>query len=101
MQAWFWQLGLSFMFIPGLINLMVEIYRSCSCRGGVKGSWRQWVVWCAVMTPLYPLYVITNSIDTAVGTLRGKVTERIIENTKLAKLIEIIGESECCIKTNV
>ena len=89
-QAWFWQLGLTFMFIPGLINFTVLIYHYS--RGRERLSWRQWVVWCAVMTPLYPLYVITNSIDTAVNTLRGKVTEEYIEFTKEIKLIEIIGE---------
>ena len=42
-----------------------------------------------------------DSIDTAVGTLRGEVTEGDIEGTKEVKLIEIIGEWECCIKTIV
>ena len=89
-QAWFWQLGLTFMFVPGLINLMVDIYRYC--RGRVRPSWREWALECAVVTPLYPLLVIMNSISTAFKTLRGDVTEKNIENTKLAKLIEIIGE---------
>ena len=89
-QAWFWQLGLTFMFIPGIIRLMVLIYRYC--RGRVTPSWRVWAVECAVIPPLYPLCVISDSIHTAVWTLRGRVTERNIEKTKEAKLIEIIGE---------
>ena len=88
-HAWFWQLGLSFMFIPGLIYLMGWIY--LYCRGRWRPSWRELAVVCAVFTPLYPLWVITQSIDTAVGTLRGEVHERYIEGTKL-KLVEIIGE---------
>ena len=78
------------MFIPGLINLMVEIYRFC--RGTLRLSRRGWVLECAVTTPLFPLLVIENSIHTAVWTLRGEVTERRIELTKEVKLIEIIGE---------
>ena len=78
------------MFIPGLINLMVEIYRYC--RGTGRPSWRNWAMLCAVFTPLYPFIVITSSITTAVNTLRGKVTERHIEITIEFKLIEIIGE---------
>ena len=91
-QAWFWQLGLTFMFIPGLINLMVWIYRSCRGTSSFRLSWREWAVRCVVRTPLYPLGVITWSIHTAVETLRGVVTERNIEFTKELKLIEIIGE---------
>ena len=49
----------------------------------------------------FPLLVIMNSIDRAVETLRGTVAERNIEDTKLLKLVEIIGEWECCIKTIV
>ena len=56
---------------------------------------------CAVVTPLYPLFVITNSMITAVKTLRGTLDEGEIETTKLFKLIEIIGERQCCIKTSV
>ena len=52
----------------------------------------------AVITPLYPLYVIMLSIDTAVRTLRGEVTEEDKEFTKEYKLIEIIGEGQCCIE---
>ena len=89
-QAWFWQLGLTFMFIPGLIRLMVHIYRYC--RGRVRPSWREWAVGCAVYTPLYPVLVITDSIYTAVRTLRGEVDEEDIEFTKNAKLVAIIGE---------
>ena len=89
-QAWFWQLGLAFMFVPSLINLMVRIYRDC--RGRERLSWREWAVRCVVRTPLYPLGVITWSIHTAVETLRGVVTERNIEFTKELKLFEIIGE---------
>ena len=77
------------MFIPGFIRLMVAIYRYC--RGRVRPSWRRRAVYCAVI-PLYPLWVISDSILTAVRTLRGTVTEENIENTKVAKLIEIIGE---------
>ena len=84
------------MFIPGLINLVVELYRYC--RDRERYSWRWWL---AVITPLYPLYVIMNSIHTAVKTLRGEVTEENIKGTKLFKLIEIIGERQCCIKTSV
>jgi len=87
----FWPIGLTFMFIPGLIRLMVEIYRSY--RERERPSWRQWAVLCAVYTPFYPLFVMTHSIFTAVYTLRGEVTEEYIENTKELKLIEIIGES--------
>ena len=89
-QAWFWQLGLTFMFIPGLIHLMVVTYRYC--RGTLRLSRRWWAVMCAVYTPLYPITVIMYSVYTAVGTLRGEVTEWYIGHTKLAKLIEIIGE---------
>ena len=89
-QAWFWQLGLTFMFIPGLINLMMWIYRFCSGRR--RYSWRWWAVTCAVTTPLYPLCVISGSIYTAVKTLRGEVDEKTIKLTKELKLIEIIGE---------
>ena len=78
------------MFIPGLIYLMVEIYRDC--RGEERNGWRLWAAICAVWTPLYPLYVISDSIDTAVKTLRGTVTEGNIEITKEVKLVEIIGE---------
>ena len=46
----------------------------------------------AVITPLYPLYVIMRSIETAVETLRGGLFEWHIMNTKELKLIEIIGE---------
>ena len=56
---------------------------------------------CVVITPLYPLYVIMRSIDTAVGTLRGEEDDRDIEGTKEFKLIEIIGERQCCIETIV
>ena len=94
MHKAFWPIGLTFMFIPGLIRLMVTINRSCRGRVERRG-WRQWAVWCAVVTPLYPLYVILRSIYTAVSTLRGEVTERNIEFTKEVKLIEIIGELEC------
>ena len=79
------------MFIPGIINLMVLIYRDCSGKYE-RLSRREWAVGCAVYTPLYPLVVITDSIVTAVDTLRGKVTKENIEKTKLSKLIEIIGE---------
>ena len=78
------------MFVPSLLNLMVRIYRDC--RGRERLSWREWAVMCAVITPLYPLRVISDSRGTAVVTLRGSVIERQIEETKLAKLIEIIGE---------
>ena len=56
---------------------------------------------CTVNTPLYPLIVITQSIDTAVRTLQGTVDEGEIEETKKFKLIEVIGELKCCIKTIV
>ena len=56
---------------------------------------------CAVKTPLYPLRVIMDSISTAVWTLRGSVTEEHKEGTKESKLIEIIGERQCYIKTSV
>ena len=88
-QAWFWQLGLTFMFIPGLIHLMVVTYRYC--RGTLRLSKREWAVECAI-TPLYPLWVITNSTVTAVDTLRGEEDEGTIEFTREIKLIEIIGE---------
>ena len=78
------------MFIPGLIRLMVVIYRDCSGKYE-RQSWRWWAVWCAV-TPLYPLYVISDSILTAVDTLRGVLTEGNIKDTKEIKLSEIIGE---------
>ena len=78
------------MFIPGIIRLMVSIYRHC--RGRERPSWRWWAVTCAVTTPLYPLCVISGSIYTAVKTLRGEVDEGDIEFTKEVKLIEIIGE---------
>ena len=81
------------MFIPGLISLMVRIYRSYKDRE--RYSWREWAVECAVITPLYPLYVIMWSIHTAVRTLLGTVTEGNIEDTKQFKLIEIIGERQC------
>ena len=89
-QAWFWQLGLTFMFIPGLINLMVLMYRYC--RGRLKNGWRMLAVECAVITPLYPLCVIMYSIDLAVFSLREKVSKSYMENTKELKLVEIIGE---------
>ena len=55
---------------------------------------------CA-LTPLYPLIVITWSIETAVKTLGGWLTEEFIEDTKEFKLIEIIGERQCCMETLV
>ena len=55
----------------------------------------------SALIPLTPLLVIMDSVRTAVITLRGEVTERNIKNTKLIKLIEIIGERQCCIKTSV
>ena len=78
------------MFIPGLIRLMVDIYRYC--RGRMRLSWRQWAVRCAVNILLYPLGVMTNSINTAVETVLGTVDEGARENTKELKLFEIIGE---------
>ena len=80
------------MFIPGLINLIVQIYRYC--RGRERTIRRWWAAYCAVTTPLYPLYVIKDSIHTAVRTLRGGVTDiKVIKKfTKEIKLIEIIGE---------
>ena len=78
------------MFIPGLIRLMMTIYRDY--RGRLSLTWRAWAVWCAVYTPFYPLYVIKDSIWTAVWTLRGVVSKREKADTKEAKLIEIIGE---------
>ena len=75
------------MFIPGLINLMGLI---CDSRRSYERlSRRKWLVECNVITPLYPLHVIAESIDTAVRTLRG--SESGIEHTKEVK-IEIIGE---------
>ena len=90
MDQAFWQIGLTFMFIPGLINLMVLMYRYC--RGRLKNGWRMLAVECAVITPLYPLCVIMYSIWAAVRTLRGEVDEDDIKHTKEGKLIEIIGE---------
>ena len=87
------------MFIPGIINLVVEIDRCWRDREGY--SRRVWAVMCAVIIPLFPLRVIMNSILTAVLTLRGEVSEWTIEGTKEYKLIEIIGERQCCIKTCV
>ena len=98
-SALFWQLGLTFMFIPSLIYLVVDLYRSC--RDRERFSWRRSAVECALI-PLFPLSVITWSIGTAVRTLGGWATEGFIENiTKELKLIEIIGERQCCIKTSV
>ena len=74
------------MFIPGLSKLMLDTYRYC--KGWERPSWRE----RAVVTPTYPLFVITNSIDTAFLTLRGEVDEKNIQLTKELKLIEIIGE---------
>ena len=76
------------MFIPGLIFLMGWI----CCIDRKKKSWTEWAVVCAVITPLYPLCVISGSIYTAVKTLQGEVDEGDIEFTKEVKLIEIIGE---------
>jgi len=90
-QAWFWQLGLISMFIPGLFDLMLRIHRFCRERERI--SWSEWAVVCAVHISIYPLLVIKNSIYTAVRTLRGEVTEGDIERTKEVKLVEIIGES--------
>ena len=78
------------MFIPGIINLMLDICRACS--GRERLSRRELVAECTMVPPLYPLWVITESINTAVGTLRGTVDEADIEVTKEIKLIEIIGE---------
>ena len=87
----FWELGLAFMYIPG--NLVFLYLLFCDCE---RDRWREGAVWCA----LHPLWVIINSLDTGFKTLRGEVTERNIENTKLFKLVEIIGERQCCIKTS-
>ena len=95
-QAWFWQLGLAFMFVPSLINLMVRIYRDC--RGRERLSWREWAVMCAVITPLYPLYVITDSINTAVRTLQGTVNNWKLIHTNELQLMVILGEWEFCTK---
>ena len=81
------------MFIPGIFCLMVGIIAICMTIIDMeKNSWRELAVGCAVLTPLYPLFVILISIETAVKTLRGKVDEEDIEFTKENKLIEIIGE---------
>ena len=55
-------------------------------------------------TPLYPLCVITRSIDTAVKTLRGQATEEDKEDKediKELKLIEILGECQYCIENAI
>ena len=80
------------MYIPG--NLVFLYLLFCDCE---RDRWREWAVWCA----LHPLWVIINSLDTGFKTLRLEVTGRNIENTKLFKLVEIIGERQCCIKTSV
>ena len=65
---------------------MVWLYRDCS--GRAKQRWRPRANITAVF---FPLYVIMESVFTAVLTLRGKVTERILEDTREVKLTEIIG----------
>jgi len=69
-QALFWQLGLTFMFIPGLISLSLGIF--CCCGGMKRRSCRELDMLAYILcSPIYPLAVIKNSLDTAVGTLRG------------------------------
>ena len=78
------------MFLPGLFTLIVVLYRGR--RGSERYSLRWLSVRLAVITPLYPLVVIMRSINTAVGTLRGELTQRNIVDTRQLKIIEIIGE---------
>ena len=86
-QAWFW-LGLTFMFIPSLfLGLLGPMLKK-----EIGGSRREGAVRCAVITPLYPLYVITMSIDTEVNRLQGRWTEKWTKATKWIKQIEIMGE---------
>ena len=82
------------MFIPGTIFIMLDIYRTYK-RRRKRRSWREWTVTCAITTPLYPLFVIHNSIHTAYFILQDFLKDEYkgnIEFTKEFKMIEIIGE---------